>query len=93
MNPSTVATYFVDMRAAARGKAAPVTFYCCNRERKTLPDGTVTRILDYPWTDDDAIQVDEICPWHRTYYSRTPPFYHPYDGPIRHWLVDLAAAR
>ena len=85
MDPGVTAGYFEDLRAAAG--ARPVTFYCCNREEKTLPDGTVARFSSYPWSADDEVLLDELCPWHQEYYATRPPFYRPYDGPIRHRLV------
>ena len=85
MDPPVTAAYFSELRAAAAGRA--VTFYCCNREEKTLPDGTVARFASYPWRPDDEVLVDELCPWHQEYYATRPPFYRPYDGPIRHKLV------
>ncbi len=89
MDPPVIAAYFDDLRAIAARRT--VTFYCCNREEKILPDGTITRFAAYPWQEGDRIITDELCPWHQFYYSLTPPFYRPYDGPIRHRLVELAA--
>ncbi|MES2413928.1 MAG: sugar O-methyltransferase [Pseudomonadota bacterium] len=89
MNPPVVAAYFEDMRAIARERE--LLFYCCNREEKDLPDGTVTRFTDYPWLADDKILVDGLCPWNQYYYSTRPPFYRPYDGPVRHRLVTLSS--
>jgi hypothetical protein len=87
MNVETIAAYFDDLRSSARH--GPVVFYCCNREEKTLPDGTLTRFRDYPWRVADRVLIDELCPWHQQYYSVRPPFYRPYDGPIRHRLAIL----
>ena len=85
MDPPVVEAYFDDMRAIAFKR--DLLFYCCNREEKKLPDGTVTRFADYPWRDDDQILVDGLCSWHQYYYSTRPPFYRPYDGPHMHRLV------
>jgi putative sugar O-methyltransferase len=85
MDPPVVEAYFDDMRAIAQKR--DVLFYCCNREAKTLPDGTVTRFASYPWRFDDQILVDGLCPWHQHYYSILPPFYRAYDGPHMHRLV------
>ena len=87
MDPPVVEAYFDDMRAIARERE--LLFYCCNREEKSLPDGTVTRFADYPWLPDDKVLVDDLCPWHQFFYSTRSPFYRPYDGPIRHRLVWL----
>lgn len=67
----------------------PLSFYCCNREEKILPDGTIVRFKDYPWSPQDDVLDDAACPWHQQYYSARPPFIHPYDGPIRHRLAVL----
>lgn len=88
MDPPVIADYFADMRAVDTNTALP--FYCCNREEKRLPDGTITRFTDYPWRDEDQVLIDELCPWNQQYYSVTPPFYRPYDGAVRHRLVRLA---
>lgn len=85
MDPPVIAAYFDDLRfIAGRQK---LMFYCCNREEKSLPDGTLTRFCDYPWAVGDEILSDELCPWHQEYYSFKPPFFRPYDGPIRHRLA------
>lgn len=86
MDPPTIARYFQTMRSMA----APVTFYCCNRERKSLPDGTMVAFAEYPWQDEDRVLDDGLCPWHQRYYSARPPFVHRFDGPIRHRLAVLA---
>jgi len=88
MDPPAIAAYFDDLRAIASRRT--LFFYCCNREEKTLPDGTATRFAEYPWKRGDRLIVDALCPWHQFYYSLIPPFYKPYDGPIRHRLVELA---
>ena len=88
MNPDHIEQYFVDMRKISQMR--DLYFYCCNRERKVLPDGTVTSFANYPWSDNDLVHIDELCPWHQKYYSLRPPFYRKYDGPIRHRLVKLA---
>ena len=65
-------------------------FYCCNRELKELNDGAIIDFFKYPWKDSDEIIVDELCPWQKKYYSIKPPFFHNYDGPVRHRLVRLS---
>jgi hypothetical protein len=84
MNPEVVDEYFEDISIATKPQGA---FYCCNREEKELPDGTKTIFKNYPWHLSREILDDELCPWHLKYYSVRPPFYHPYDGPIRHRLI------
>lgn len=87
MDPPVIAAYFDDLRAVASQRQ--LVFYCCNREAKVLPDGTVTRFSAYPWHADDQVLVDELCPWHQLYYTLRPPFFRPYDGPIRHRLASM----
>ena len=88
MNPSTISEYFEDLRSIAERKN--IFFYCANRIRKELPDGTVTSFEEYPWNNDDLIRDDELCPWTQFYYSFAPPFYRLYDGPFQHKLVRLS---
>ncbi len=85
MDPPVIAAYFDDLRSIAGHQK--LMFYCCNREVKYLPDGTITRFSDYPWAAGDEILADELCPWHQQYYSFKPPFFRPYDGPHRHRLA------
>lgn len=80
--------YFNEMRRVAAKRQ--VHFYCCNREEKELPDGSVIRFADYPWSADDEVLFDEACPWHQHYYSFGPPSYRRYDGPHRHRLIRVA---
>jgi putative sugar O-methyltransferase len=87
MDPQYIRNYFDDLYAVAAKR--DLDFYCCNREEKTLPDGTVTRFKDYPWNSLDGIHLNELCPWHNEYYCWIPPFYRPYDGPHRHQLRKL----
>jgi hypothetical protein len=87
MDPPIVKAYFDDMRAVAVNR--DLIFFCCNRQAKQLPDGTVSRFEDYPWHQDDQVLVDGPCPWHQFYYSIRPPFYKPYDGPHMHRLVTI----
>ena len=84
MNSETVEEYFEDISIATQQGGA---FYCCNREEKTLPDGKKTIFRNYPWHLSRESLDDELCPWNLKYYNLRPPFYHPYDGPIRHRLV------
>lgn len=85
MDPPITAAYFHDLREVARKRE--LLFYCCNREMKQLPDGTVTEFLKYPWHTHDHILTDELCPWHKQYYTIRPPFYHSYDGAHQHRLA------
>lgn len=85
MNPDTVNAYFEVMR-----QSDEILFYCCNREKKILPDGTVSAFADYPWHAEDRIILDGPCPWHQDTYAFRPPFRRPFDGPHRHRLAQLA---
>ena len=88
MNPSTVVDYFMDLRKS--NSQNPMYFYCCNRQEKVLPDGTKTKFFEYPWSPEDEVISDELCPWHQHYYRFKPPFYVPYAGPHQHRLVMLS---
>ena len=88
MDPPRIGEYFDDLRAVADQRS--LILYCCNREEKQLPDGTVTRFSEYPWSLSDEVIMDELCPWHQEYYSVRPPFYRTYDGPIRHRMVVMS---
>ena len=88
MNPVVVSEYFTNISIAAKGNSS--LFYCCNRENKVLPDGTVVNFDKYPWSMENQILDDELCPWHLKYYNTKPPFYHDYDGPIRHRLAQFS---
>jgi hypothetical protein len=88
MDPSVISGYFMDLRKSSSRR--PLYFYCCNRDEKILPDGATTRFYEYPWAADDQILVDELCPWHKYYYSFKPPFFRSYDGTHPHRLAILA---
>jgi len=81
MNNEVIKEYYEHIQ-----KKKNVYFYCCNRKEKSLPDGTVTKINEYPWKFNDKIIIDELCPWHQEYYTFSRPFYRKYDGPIIHQL-------
>tara|TARA_Y100001968_G_scaffold155887_1_gene142395 strand:- start:480 stop:1403 length:924 start_codon:yes stop_codon:yes gene_type:complete len=87
MNPSTIREYFDDLRNC---RSESVYFYCCNREKKLLPDGTITQFSEYPWEDQDEIILDELCPWNQTSYAFRPPFRRKFDGSTRHRIVKLS---
>lgn len=89
MDLPVIHNYFAHLRAAA--KDDEVQFYCCNRESKTLPDGSVINFADYGWHKNDIHIIDEECDWHRHYYRRFLPFYFKYDGVLRHRFTTLAA--
>lgn len=59
------------------------TIYCCNREKKKLPDGQEVLFEKYPWKDF-KMEFFEDCPWHQKYYSFRPPFIKKYDANILH---------
>jgi hypothetical protein len=84
MNPPIIRRYFDDLRHC---KSEELYFYCCNREDKTLPDGTNTKFSEYPWSDNDEIILDELCPWNQTYYQKGRPFYRRFAGSVRHRIA------
>ena len=90
MDQNIIEQYFNDIR---NSKNDELYFYCCNRITKNLLDGTTTLFFNYPWIDSDKIIVDELCPWHQTYYSIKPPFYFKYDGAVQHRLVNVKQKR
>ena len=54
-------------------KKSGAYFYCCNREEKKLPDGSIIRFSEYPWSGA-SFSLDEICPWMRKTVNLTRPF-------------------
>lgn len=88
MDPSVISEYFMDLRETSSKR--PLHFYYCNRESKSLQNGTITRFIEYPWSVDDQIIVDGFCPQQQQYYSFNPPFFRSYDGPIQHRLAIMA---
>ena len=99
MTATTVAEYFAFLR---RRLSPAGLFYCCNRQRKVLPDGEVSSFAHYPWNVRDRVLVDGPCPWHQYFVSpsRTAPkltiggvpvpLFRRYDGPHVHRLAALA---
>jgi len=83
MDNKVIEKYFQFIRES---KASKKYLYCCNRVEKKLPDGTITRIDCYPW-DNSIFVIDEPCPWYQKYPKPTPPFWRPFDGPIKHILA------
>jgi hypothetical protein len=68
MTIETVANYFNYLCSHMRQRNL---FYCCNREKKILPDGEAVEFYRYPWVNEDQYIVDGICPWHRYFLART----------------------
>ena len=87
MDPPVIGSYFDLIRSSTSPR---VYFYCCNREEKVLPDGTRVTFEEYPWDASDEIVFDELCPWYQKYPADLPPFWRPFDGPIRHRLVNMS---
>jgi len=96
MTPETVSDYFGLLRVILK---ADNFFYCCNRERKSMPGGEVSEFHKYPWMQSDRVHVDEPCPWHQFYLSPLAidmtgavpvPFVRRYDGVHLHRLVTMA---
>ena len=85
MDPVVTDRYFEYMRTS---RADPCWLYCCNREEKQLPDGTMTRFADYDWGNCEVF-LDELCPWYQKYPASIPPFWRPFDGLFRHRIVRI----
>jgi hypothetical protein len=85
MEPKVIFKYFEFMRQSS---SKNVVLYCCNRDEKTLPDGTIVRFSDYPW-NNCKILLDELCPWYERYPASLPPFWRKFDSTFRHRLVEL----
>jgi hypothetical protein len=79
MEPQEIARYFEYLKLNA------TRFYCCSREQKRLPDGTITSFRDYPWSG--LIELNGPCPWHQRFFSARPPFVHRYDGTHLHRII------
>ena len=86
MNMSAICDYFRIMRSGEKGERY---FYCCNRVKKKLPDGSVVCFEAYPWDRNDDVILDELCPWYQRFPVWQPPFWKAFDGPIRHRLLKL----
>lgn len=89
MNLDVVSNYFKIIKSSIHG----TYLYSCNREKKELPDGTITMEKDYPWKGFTKKILDEKAPWHLTYYILRrglipiPKIKIPFDGPIIHKLL------
>ena len=80
MEPDIIAGYF---RALRSNTARETVFYCCNKLLKKTADGIA--FDDYPWSPDDRILHDDICPWNMLYYTKWPPFWRRKTHPYRIW--------
>jgi hypothetical protein len=83
MPTAEIARYFGFLRSRA------ALFYCVNREEKRLAGSEVLRFEDYPWSENDAVLLDEPCWYYTHFVNHRPPFFHRFDGPIRHRLAVL----
>ena len=101
MTHQSIAAYFAFLR---RRSHATSSFYCINRESKTLPDGSTIRFAEYPWSHNDDVFIDGPCPYYTHYLSRRTavqgprvlgirvPFINGFDGRHMHRHVRLARA-
>jgi len=99
MDPRVVNGYFAFLRKNFRKKNL---FYCCNREKKTMPGGEVSEFVKYPWRPEDQYLIDGPCPWHQYFmavgrsgnevslFGIPIPFVHLYDGSHLHRLAVMA---
>lgn len=99
MTPDSISGYFSFLR---RRSGTGSRFYCVNRQSKTLPDGSVIRFAEYPWSPRDEVFIDGACPYYTHYLSRHPapagprvlgvriPLINHFDGRHLHRLARLA---
>jgi hypothetical protein len=92
MSADVVAGYFQLLR-----RSATRWFYCCNRERKVMPEGEVSAFAEYPWAAGDRHVIDGACPWHQWFVAPhrgkgllPVSLIARYDGPHLHRLTRLA---
>jgi len=87
MDPESVNQYFQWIKKCA---APSAIFYCCNRELKLLPDGTVSSFAQYPFDLlGGEVLLDELCPWYQKWPTGKIPFWRKFDGPVRHKIVSF----
>ncbi len=89
MDAPVIAAYFALLR---HNRARRTLFYCCNKNAKTLMDGSESRFDAYPWHRQDRILHDGDCPWAQLSYAGKPPFWYRRKGGelrTRHRLVAL----
>ena len=83
MRYEDINSYFMMMRKQKK----ETWFYCCNRISKKLPDGDIINFSQYPWSADDKVIIDGLCPWAQGFPRNIPPFFQKMDGPIHHRLI------
>ena len=83
MRYEDINSYFLMMRKQKKD----TWFYCCNRISKELPDGEIINFFEYPWSVDDKVIIDGLCPWAQGFPRNIPPFFQKFDGPIYHRLI------
>lgn len=71
-----------------RSSSAESYFYCNNRVEKKFKDGSCISFDKYPWSKNDKILLDEICPWIQKKPISQFPFYK-YFQPHQHRAVKL----
>lgn len=97
MTESSIELYFRFLRVRSKSSSR---FYCVNRKRKELPGGEVLNFTDYPWSLEDDIFLDGVCPYYRFFLGRTQPngpsifgirvpLINHFDGLIMHRLCHL----
>lgn len=84
MNYSQIQEYFKIIQNQNSG----TMFYCCNRESKKLPDGSIIEFKNYPWGGLKVL-LTEYCPWHKEFPRNRPPFKGKFDGATLHSLVEV----
>ena len=86
MDYEVINSYFAMMRKQKQD----TWFYCCNRISKKLPDSEVINFSKYPWSKEDQLIIDDLCPWAQKFPINRPPFYRNFDGPHQHRLIKFA---
>lgn len=86
MDYEVIKSYFFMIR----NQTKDTWFYCCNRISKELPDGKVINFFKYPWSKEDHLIVNGLCPWAQRFPINMPPFYRDLDGPHQHRLIKVA---
>ena len=87
MDPPRIADYFNDLRTISGSRQL---FLLLQPRRKKIAGWNNYSCKGLSLAYRRSSFIDELCPWHQFYYTKKPPFYHPYP-PIRHKLVNLSS--
>lgn len=84
MDMDVIKDYFSIMRSSS----VESYFYSCNRVEKKFKDGSCISFNEYPWSENDKILIDEICPWIQKRPMSRYPFSKKFQ-PHKHRAVKL----